>query len=110
MPTLQVYDRGNVCKAEDDGGDGDEYADGLDEPPPPPVVRQTEVQLMCSPDAAAHVVVLEPSPCRYVVEWYIPELCGVAGFGVEGAAPGGAAAVEALPESEDLPDTPQPPS
>lgn len=48
------------------------------------IQRQTEVRLMCSPDTEPRVWVSEPEQCRYVVELYMPQLCHMEGFAVEG--------------------------
>jgi hypothetical protein len=42
--------------------------------------RSAEVRYMCSPDSEAHLVVSEPAQCRYMVEMYLPGLCGVEGM------------------------------
>lgn len=44
------------------------------------VRRSAEVRTACSPDAATHLAVHEPSACRYVAVLHSPALCGMPGF------------------------------
>ncbi|KAI7838050.1 hypothetical protein COHA_008133 [Chlorella ohadii] len=56
--------------------------------PRPPITRHTDLRLMCSPDKDMHIIVSEPEQCIYVIELYLPALCGHPGFAPE-APPGG---------------------
>ncbi|KAK9815597.1 hypothetical protein WJX72_006548 [[Myrmecia] bisecta] len=39
------------------------------------VKRETEVRLACSPLPGPHMIIREPSKCRYVIALYVPSLC-----------------------------------
>lgn len=43
-------------------------------------VRLRQVQLACSPDSDAYMLVREPETCRYVVTLYHPSICTVEGY------------------------------
>lgn len=45
------------------------------------VRRSSVIRYMCSPDGKIHMVITEPEQCRYVVDVYVPSLCGVKGMG-----------------------------
>ena len=51
------------------------------------VRRSSVVRYMCSPDSKVHMVVTEPTQCQYVVDVYVPSLCGIKGMGPIRAKP-----------------------
>ncbi len=53
----------------------------------PVIKRGTELRVMCSPDTETRAYVVEPRQCRYRVELYVPSLCFMEGFEVEGYSP-----------------------
>jgi hypothetical protein len=91
---------GSLCNLTDAGA-----AAGA--PPPTQVTRGARVRFFCSPDAALHMTVAEPRRCRYALDVYVPELCGIegmaprAGAGAAGAGAGGAAAAASGEEEDD---------
>ncbi|PRW20961.1 OS-9 isoform X3 isoform B [Chlorella sorokiniana] len=75
----QHYTQGNHCDRDPHPETGQ---------PRPPITRHTDLRLMCSPDKDMHIIVSEPDQCTYVIELYLPALCGHPGFAPE-PPPGG---------------------
>lgn len=87
---------GAECELTEEGGGAGEEAVGV-------AARAATLRFMCSPDASMHVGVREPRQCRYVLDVYVPALCGVEGMAPSspGTKGGGAAAQGGGGEGDD---------
>jgi len=69
-----VFTQGDPCDGADSDADSD--ADSAKRVRR----RRTHVRWACSPDGQVHLVVREPSVCKYVLVLYLPELCTLPEF------------------------------